>query len=165
MEDRLSRLTRRGYPLVKDVETGQYVTEHLLHAGLDKYGEKQFQQNMVGSPLEIVVHGDTLRVTVDQLILSHHPVKEKEAAPEKPKQGYRWWTWEPDLHYISVFSALVFFVSTIIFFIPAVGNHDPSLASTIFWDYILQIIPSVGFIFVGHAAMAEASGSWIRPHN
>jgi hypothetical protein len=23
----------------------------------------------------------------------------------------------------------------------------------------------VGFIFVGHASMAEASGSWIRPHN
>ena len=170
---RLSRLTQRGYPLVKDVETGQYVTEHLLHTGLDKYGEKQFQEKIVGRPLEIVVHGDTLRVTVDELLLSHHPPvkeKEEEAAPQKPKQGYRWWTWAPDLHYIGVFSALVFFVCTIIFFIPAVawlpmGNHDPSLASTIFWDYILQIIPSVGFIFVGFAAMAEASGSWIRPHN
>ena len=28
-----------------------------------------------------------------------------------------------------------------------------------------QIVPSVGFVYVGHASMAEASGSWLKPCN
>jgi hypothetical protein len=59
--------------------------------------------------------------------------------------GYRWWAWRPDLHQMGIFNSLVFFVSTIIFFIPASAwlplsrNEYVSKASFVFWVQVLQV--------------------------
>merc|ERR1711964_399230 len=88
--------------------------------------------------------------------------------PEKESKGYRWWTWNPDLRYLSVSGSLILFISTILFFIPAVDwypmdKNGSSIPQTLFWVYVMQIIPGIGFVMGGHFAMAEAAGSWIKP--
>mmetsp|Transcript_22216 Transcript_22216/g.47784 ORF Transcript_22216/g.47784 Transcript_22216/m.47784 type:complete len:471 (+) Transcript_22216:84-1496(+) len=94
-------------------------------------------------------------------------VREKSAFFDM--QGYMWWTNHPDLCHIGIFNALVYFLSTLIFWIPAIvwlpmeELDDLTPRSEITWIYLPQIVPSVGFIYVGYAAMAEAAGSWTRP--
>ena len=86
--------------------------------------------------------------------------------PNTPSRQYVWWTRHPDMNRVSVFGAYVFFVSTIIFFIPAVvwwpfeQNEVTNIGVNVFFVYFLQMVPSIGFIFVGHVAMAESTGSW-----
>lgn len=75
---------------------------------------------------------------------------------------YSWWTWHPNiLDHISIFSSYLFWVCTILFFIPACLQESTlPFGIDIFFNYTLQIIPSVGFILCGYCTMIESTGSY-----
>ena len=161
--ERLLVAAAPGLAWVKDTESGHIVTNHWLSEQEEEEGGGE-GQSLVGRPLEIIFGGFTLKVAVQEV--NKHSHQQQGQGQDHQQRMYRWWTWTPDFHELAVVNALVFFIATIIFFIPATvwwpmaKQGTASLASTIFWNYVLQIIPSIAFVYVGYAAMAEASGSW-----
>ena len=151
MEEAL--LLEEGFPLVQDVKTHEIITGQMLtrykkvHPDLD---------SLIGQKLDVRAGSHLFHVTVDSVGgVAKDEVDElvkKEEKPDETAKGYRWWTWSPDIHQISVFLALIYFIATIIFFVPATAwypqdkNHDPSVGSAIFWQQVLQVCHG---LFVG----------------
>mmetsp|Transcript_38157 Transcript_38157/g.82200 ORF Transcript_38157/g.82200 Transcript_38157/m.82200 type:complete len:288 (-) Transcript_38157:21-884(-) len=168
---RVKDIAKQGYPLVEDTATGQYVTTSLYARVLEKFnGDANAMENDIrGRKLNLKLGDHIICVKVESLHDEHSTVATTAPVDHMKSAGYVWWTKHFDLCHIGVFNALVFFVATIVFWIPAIAWYpmdklgDPKLKATIFWIYILQILPSIGFIYVGFAAMAEAAGSWIKP--
>lgn len=113
-----------------------------------------------------------LKMMAGHVAQSMRHLETKDGDDDKPtrmKDEYIWWTWDNDFHRVAVFNAYIFFISTIIFFIPAVIWYpvdEAGRASTgtmIFFIDVLQVVPSIGFCLVGHLAMAEVSGSFWKP--
>mmetsp|Transcript_15735 Transcript_15735/g.43410 ORF Transcript_15735/g.43410 Transcript_15735/m.43410 type:complete len:565 (+) Transcript_15735:62-1756(+) len=190
-EEYETRLIAQGYPLIQDVETKRLVTPQVFENFFEQYENNALTSAEMNAKLfdngrefDIRIGSHVVRVkptewkrldqteeneysrkvAAEQQATSLHNI----ASPHNQAmyQGYRWWTWRPDLHHIGIVNALVFFIATILFFLPAalwypMGEADAPLPSTIFWVYVLQIIPSIGFIYVGWASMAEVSGSWL----
>jgi len=171
-------IIEEGYPIIEDVELKKIISHRVIDRALIKFGDLQkMQKAILGRELQIRLGSHVIQVKVTGFMDSiddHNNygnlsfIKAAKAPDYESNGGYRWWTWKPDLHYLGIFNSLVFFIATILFFIPAcawlpMDVNGASLSETIFWVYVLQIIPSVGFVYVGHAAMAEAAGSWIKP--
>jgi len=177
-------ILKAGFPVVQDEQTGTMITSRLFDRILDGHSGnfEGMEKDLKGRTLSLQLANHSIQVKIHAIIhdkssllsSSDETIVHDEYLPLSPSpeetvsSKYIWWT-KPDLHHIGIFNALVFFISTILFWIPALAwwpmdaLGNPTLASEIFWVYILQIVPSMGFIFVGHAAMAEASGSWIIP--
>lgn len=165
----IKNIIAKGYPVVQDCDTGLYLSTRSYARTLEKFNgdTDAMSQAFMGRDLKLRLGNAVVKVQVESIQNAESDAAGFER-PETP--GYVWWMKHPDIRNIGVFNAIVFFVSTIIFWIPALAwlpmgtLGSPDLASTIFWVYILQMIPSVGFIYVGHAAMAEAAGSWVKPN-
>ena len=163
-DKRQALLIDEGYPLLEDVESEQMLSSKVLDLALEKFGDAvSMEKAVLGRELIIRLGNHVIRADVT----GFEGVNASNKSVIKSNM-YRWWTWYPDLHYLGVFNALVFFIATLIFFIPAcawypMDEKGANIPKTIFWVYVLQIIPSIGFVYVGHAAMAEAAGSWIKP--
>ena len=128
---KLPSLLEHGYPLVQDAESNRIVTAAFL------------DQAVRGCKLHIRMGERMLHVTVDEIV----PFKHQDAvanADAKPQQGYRWWTWSPDLRHMGIAAATVFFASTILFFIPACAwlpmfNKDAPVGELVFWLQVTQV--------------------------
>jgi hypothetical protein len=136
VEDRLRKILSRGYPLVQDVASSRIVTAPLF----ERYVEKHGQGGLRGRKLSLLIGKHVVDVTVDELNAS--PEEEKKHTDKKV--GYCWWTWNPDLRYMGILNALVFFVSTMFFFIPAcawlpMDRNGAPLGATIFWVQVMQV--------------------------
>ena len=166
----LKQIIQQGYPVVQDDITGHIVTSRLFNRFLENCGDiETMEEQIKGRLLNLQLGEHIFQVRIESL-QTNPSNSYREISNARPEESnYIWWTKDPDLHNIGIVNALVFFISTIIFWIPALAwwpmdtLGKPDLASEIFWVYVLQIIPSLGFIYVGHAAMAEASGSWMKP--
>lgn len=162
----VDRLIRKGYPVVRDDDSEKLITASLFDRFLEKHSTDA-SQTLKGRKVSIAIGDHVIHATIDDFDTIKGEIKGMQLADNN--KGYRWWTWHPDyIHHMGIFNSLVFFVSTILFFIPAcvwlpMGRHGASTASLIFWAQVMQIIPCIGFIYTGHAAMAEASGSWWKP--
>ena len=160
LKDKLAKkIVADGYPLVTDESTGSCVTSSLFDRILKDNGSDLAvtEAKITGRVLDIRLGDHIIRVKIESLSSANKKSLEQS--------HYIWWTNKPDLHHIGVFNSLVFFICTIIFWIPALAwlpmdvLGSPDLAAEIFWVYVLQIIPSIGFVFVGHMSMAETSGT------
>lgn len=162
----VERLIRKGYPVVRDDASEKLITASLFDRFLEKHSTDA-TQTLQGRKVSIAIGDHVIHATLDNFDTIKYGTTKKTQLADKNK-GYRWWTWHPDIHHMGIFNALVFFVSTILFFIPAcawlpMNRHGASTASLVFWVQVMQIIPCIGFIYTGHAAMAEASSSWWKP--
>ena len=166
-DKRQALLIEEGYPILEDVESKQLLSSKVLDLTLQKFGDVvSMEKAVMGRELVVRLGNHVIHANVT----GFEAVDDMKSNKSSTKSSvYRWWTWYPDLHYLGVFNALIFFIATIIFFIPAcawypMDEKGATTPETIFWVYVLQIIPSIGFVYVGHAAMAEAAGSWIKPN-
>jgi hypothetical protein len=155
---KLRELLDAGHPVVEDVKTKHQITAPVLDTfvqrrmarlGADdgelggaapraKAEKEAVEAAIVGRKLSIRVGRHVFVATVD----SWDSVAEEKRTTKS--SSYSWWTWTPDLAYIGIFNAVVFFVSTIIFFIPAcawlpMARKGASVAATVFWVYVLQV--------------------------
>lgn len=137
-------LLEKGYPVVQDTKSGLFVTAPLL----DKFLKDQSDSGkaLMGRNLRIFVgKGRVLHSTIESISWDVEDNGSEEKASESSSPQYRWWTWHPELHNMGVAISVVFFISTIIFFIPASCwypmdvNGDPSIAAQIFWIQVLQV--------------------------
>ena len=114
-----TRLLQQGYPLVVDVQSQRLLTgPHLDNVS------KTPDEKLIGRKVVIHVAGHVLSATIDECYGDHTPLGDLVDGCDASNvndvlTGYRWWTWSPDLSYLGIFNAVAFFVSTIIFFIPA----------------------------------------------
>lgn len=81
---------------------------------------------------------------------------------------YPWKWWGTNFHSLAYIANFIMVPSTIIFLIPAIAwkpmdDGGASYGITVFVVWVLQIIPSIGFVLSGYLFMVEASGSWWRP--
>ena len=169
-----AKLLDEGYPIVQDVESNVILTAPIFDRLLASCPPNAPNDILNGRPLYLRIGTHMVQVAVDHILTAKEVAATSSPQqpgtttnPSKPSR-YLWWTWNPDVRHIGIFNSLVFFISTIIFFIPAcswlpMSRHGATNASYIFWTQVLQIIPCIGFIYTGHAAMAEASGSWWKP--
>ena len=153
-DDRQYLIRSDGYPIVYHHETGNIITRD------DPLVNKE---GIVGTEIDVVIGNHVIRSKVSSCEALRPSLHVDEYEIHSP---YIWWSWNPDWGYVSVFGAYLFFVSTLVFFIPAAMwypydiNTAPRVGVEIFFLDLLQVIPSVGFVVVGHIGMAEASGSW-----
>ena len=167
-----SRLLLEGYPVIQDCQTKELIIPQSLETFFDEQDPTQNSAFIhTDRQLDIRVGSHVLRVqpTEWKRLSSYEQAQYSTAVAALPtKTIYRWWTWTPDWHHLGIFNAVVFLIATILFFLPAclwypMADREAPLGSTIFWVYVLQIIPSIGFIYVGWASMAEVSGYWLLP--
>jgi hypothetical protein len=115
------RLLELGYPLVQDVSTKHLITAGLLKQYTKQHSPEETEKAVVGRDFDIRVGEHVIRVCAKSFATAG-----EEQCPEDKKnvvlslsapipRGYCWWTWQPDLSYIGIFNALVFFVSTVRF--------------------------------------------------
>jgi len=142
-------LLEEGYPLVKDVQSGQVVTPQVL----TRYSKNHpgDMSSLVGRKLDIRTGGTVLHVSIeevdgDDLVKNDDDLVKKDKATSETAEGYRWWTWNADMHQLSIFLSVIYFISTGIFFIPATIWYpqdtitgSPSLGSIIFWQQVTQV--------------------------
>uniref|UniRef100_A0A7S1UZH3 Uncharacterized protein n=1 Tax=Grammatophora oceanica TaxID=210454 RepID=A0A7S1UZH3_9STRA len=151
-----------GYPIVADHETGKIITQD------------DPSEDFVGKEIDIVIGNHIVQATVSTCTeIDQQNQHQQQSSDEKAlvphlssAKHYEWWSWNPDWTHVSVWGAYIFFVSTIMFFVPAAmwypydeGDNTNVVVSVLFVD-MFQVVPSVGFVIVGHIAMAEASGTW-----
>jgi len=80
--------------------------------------------------------------------------------------GYRWYSFKPELKHMGIFNAIIYLISTTIYSIAFSASYPSTrhnVTNVSFLVDFLFTIAAIGFIFYGHVAMAEASGSWIIP--
>jgi hypothetical protein len=153
-DDAQALIRSDGYPVICKHETGSIITRD----------DPQLNKRaMVGTEIDVVIGNHVITARV----VSCEALRDSQRVDEYKQQSpYIWWSWKPDWGHMSVFGAYLFFVCTIMFFVPAAMWYPYDLRRSteavvsIFFVDVLQIIPSVGFIFVGHIGMAESSGSW-----
>lgn len=115
------RLLELGYPVVQDVRTKHLITAGLLERYMLEHSPEETKEAFVGRDLDIRVGAHLIRVCAksiaeadgEQSLQVEKPALHSPPAPTS--QGYCWWTWQPDLSYIGIFNALVFFVATVRF--------------------------------------------------
>jgi hypothetical protein len=140
-------LLEQGFPIVKDVTSSLIVTGALFDRYLQANPSQADQSGVRGRKLDICIGTHVLHVTVDELVAVQPLIKEHpddEHPIKSPSSSYRWWTSSPDVRHMGIAAAVAFFVSTILFFIPAcawlpMGNKDASVGETIFWVQVMQV--------------------------
>jgi len=134
--------------------------------------------DLMGRELDIRIGHHDLRVTVqsfmDVAVETTEDVVSKRGQSIQLLQPdtrrihkYRWWTRHPhDYGYLAIVSSTVFWICTIPFFIsqttwyPQEQELDDSSSSgtLLFFNNVLQILACLGFVYAGHASVAESSG-------
>lgn len=117
------RLLQEGYPVVQDHSSKLPLTAPLYENFLQKLGNKtKAEEIVIGRKWDIRMGNHVFGITVDSWeVRDEEKASSGIASSSSRGSTYRWWTWKPDLSYIGIFNALVFFVATLIFFIPAVA--------------------------------------------
>jgi hypothetical protein len=153
-------LAQMGYPVVQDVPTKLFVTEPLCHRIAQQRAAESEQDNgsptftLQGRKLDILIGRHAIRTTVDSIYIRKEKgvsVDDDDKVPneskekKKEKSAYIWWSWSPDFRHISILNALIYFIATVLFFIPAtvwlpMDRHgNASVASTVFWVQVMQV--------------------------
>jgi hypothetical protein len=131
----VERLIRKGYPVVRDDVSEKLITGSLFDRFIEKHSTDS-SQTLKGRKVSIAIGDHVIHATIDDFDTIKGETKGTQLADNN--KGYCWWTWHPDyIHHMGIFNSLVFFVSTILFFIPAcvwlpMGRHGASTASLVF---------------------------------
>jgi hypothetical protein len=122
------RLLEMGYPLVQDVSTKQLVTSGFLNQYMKEHSPQEAEEAVIGGDFaqeaeeavigrdfDILLGGHAIRVCAKSVAKTSlgDETNKIQSHPVSTSQGYCWWTLQPDLTYISIVTALVFFVATV----------------------------------------------------
>jgi hypothetical protein len=113
------RLLDLGYPLIQDVSTKHLITAGRMKRFIELHSPEETEKAVVGRDFDIRVGDHVIRVCAKSFAKAggEQCLEDEENAiqslPAPTLQGYCWWTWQPDLSYIGIFNALVFFVATV----------------------------------------------------
>lgn len=163
LDDKKKRmLLRMGFPIIESCSTGKLATPDAFDSAAAKFrnidDESLRSQHVVAN-----VRTGKYVWTVQAIHIA--PVATKD---DQDQPSYLWWTWTPALSYVGVLCALIGFLSAIIYLIPMCLEYpfseiNVSMGVTLFFVDILQVIPYMCFVVVGHISIAEAAGSWWKP--
>jgi hypothetical protein len=141
------------YPPIEDVKTKHQITATLVDTLLQKrlfadagtakdngVDEALEAENEV--TVEVAIVGRKVGFRIGRHVFGG-TIGSRDTLNEK-RNSYIWRAWTPGMTHMGICCSVVFFVSTIIFFIPACALYPmyqerPSLTAKVFWVYVLQV--------------------------
>jgi hypothetical protein len=154
------RLVEMGFPIV-ETTSGKLVTMAMLDEAIAAVLKKN-------EDLSVKEHQVLLRT------LNYACTAQAVSVAAVPVQQHRFpyimWTWTPAINHVGVLAAHASLVAAVVYLVPmCVGyplakNDNAKTGVTLFFVDILQVIPYIIFVVVGHLYIAEAAGdSWWKP--